>query len=415
MPEFSLEQIVTSLINSDGTITIAPAAGVGNLTASLALSHANTWTTAQIFQAITQTSGITGGIHSLSSGSPYSVVSTDEILLITTGSSAYTVTLPAANQYSGRKLLIAKVDSGSGAVTINRAGSDTISGQTSVVLSAQYAMVGLVSDDVSVWYNLGSGAVISVSNSDGTLTISPTTGLVVASIATGGVTATQLASNAVTTVKINAAAVTAAKLGAVTDGSTIDQSGTGSTIEVIAGGITATQLATNAVTAVKINAAAVTTAKLGAQAVTAEKLGNTLRLTGNTSGSNGTKSTGLTWSLAASTNYCFKGFLTVTTGAAATLNFQIHALASGAALEVIEATAINNGALSTSSSKTGIISAVTTNIFASSLAAGTTYYIIMTGVITVGTTLTTLQLDMVDTVTTSTVNAGSFIEVSEIN
>jgi hypothetical protein len=51
---------------------------------------------------------------------------------------------------------------------------------------------------------------------------------------------------------IQAGAVTAAKLGSVTDGTTLDQSGAGSTIEIKSGGVGTTQLAANAVTAAKI-------------------------------------------------------------------------------------------------------------------------------------------------------------------
>lgn len=112
----------------------------------------------------------------------------------------------------------------------------------------------------------GSGTGYSADGS--TLSLSGTT----FSVANSGITATQLASNAVTTAKILDANVTAAKLGTVTDGTTLDQSGAGSTLEVKAGGIGATQLATNAVTTVKITDANVTTAKIADANVTAAKL-----------------------------------------------------------------------------------------------------------------------------------------------
>ncbi len=93
-----------------------------------------------------------------SSGSPYSVAATDEVILVTTGGSGYTVNLPAAST-AGRKVLIIKADSGAGAVTVSRAGSDTIEGATSKTVSSQYGKVGLVSDGTSTWYDLGSGGV----------------------------------------------------------------------------------------------------------------------------------------------------------------------------------------------------------------------------------------------------------------
>jgi hypothetical protein len=69
--------------------------------------------------------------------------------------------------------------------------------------------------------NGGSGgAVSSVSNSDGTLTISPTTGSVVASIATSGVGATQLTSNAVTNAKLATMAANTVKANATSGSAT---------------------------------------------------------------------------------------------------------------------------------------------------------------------------------------------------
>jgi hypothetical protein len=101
-------------------------------------------------------------------------------------------------------------------------------------------------------------------------------------VKTGGIGTTQLA----------AAAVTAAKLGSVTDGVTLDQSGSGSTIEIKTGGVGTTQLASAAVTIAKlgtitdgvtldqsgsgssleIKSAGVGTTQLASQAVTAAKI-----------------------------------------------------------------------------------------------------------------------------------------------
>ena len=93
-----------------------------------------------------------------SSGSPYSVASGDEVIIVTTGASGYIVNLPAAST-AGRKLIIIKGDSGAGAVTVTPAGSDTIEGAASKSIPGQYGKVGIVSDGVSVWYDLGSGGV----------------------------------------------------------------------------------------------------------------------------------------------------------------------------------------------------------------------------------------------------------------
>lgn len=71
-------------------------------------------------------------------------------------SAAFTVTLPAANAIGGQVLTLKKVDSSINAVTISRAGSDTIDGSTTYSLLTQYKSVTLVSNGGSVWYVVGS-------------------------------------------------------------------------------------------------------------------------------------------------------------------------------------------------------------------------------------------------------------------
>ncbi len=80
-------------------------------------------------------------------------------ILMTTASTARTVTLPAASANTGRQITIMKADSGSGGLTIARAGSDTIRGATTYLMAASTAganaincFVTLVSDGVSNWY-----------------------------------------------------------------------------------------------------------------------------------------------------------------------------------------------------------------------------------------------------------------------
>ena len=99
-------------------------------------------------------------ITSLSSGSPYSVATTDQVLLITTGSSSFTVDLPTVSGVTGRKILIIKADSGSGSIIIDPNGSDTIEGSTSKTISSQYGKVAVISDGSSTWYDLGTGGGI---------------------------------------------------------------------------------------------------------------------------------------------------------------------------------------------------------------------------------------------------------------
>ena len=90
----------------------------------------------------------------------YSVGTSDEIILANATSAAFTVTLPAANAQAGRKVLIIKTDSSANAVTVSRAGSDTIEGSTTKSLASQYNKIGLISDGTSTWYDLGTGGGI---------------------------------------------------------------------------------------------------------------------------------------------------------------------------------------------------------------------------------------------------------------
>lgn len=71
---------------------------------------------------------------------------------------AFAVTLPPAANNSGRILIIKKTDSSVNNVTVTRAGSDTIDGATTFVLSNQYEYVILINDDDGgVWNVIGSG------------------------------------------------------------------------------------------------------------------------------------------------------------------------------------------------------------------------------------------------------------------
>lgn len=76
---------------------------------------------------------------------------------------AFTVTLPPANTEfaSGQYIIIMKIDSSANAVTVSRAGSDTIEGGTTKTLSSQYSKTILISDggNPGIWYDVASGLV----------------------------------------------------------------------------------------------------------------------------------------------------------------------------------------------------------------------------------------------------------------
>ena len=183
---------VASVSNADGTLTITPTTGA--VVASLNLGHANTWSAAQTFAAITATgtltTNVTGSTQCLQVNSSGAVTGTgascggssavtsvsnaDGTLTIspTTGAVVASLALGHANTWTALQTF--------GAITL----TGTLT--TNVTGSAQCLQVntsGVVSGFGAGCGGGGGGAVNSVSNADGTLTISPTTGAVVASIA----------------------------------------------------------------------------------------------------------------------------------------------------------------------------------------------------------------------------------------
>lgn len=79
------------------------------------------------------------------------------IILVDATAAPITITLPAANSgvvggaTFGPILYIKKIDVSANAVTISRAGADTIEGANTMSLAAQWDKVVLVADGVSLW------------------------------------------------------------------------------------------------------------------------------------------------------------------------------------------------------------------------------------------------------------------------
>lgn len=87
--------------------------------------------------------------------SPVTLTSTSSgYILCNCTSGAITINLPAAS--TRKRFHIKKIDSSVNAVTINRAGADTIEGSASASLSTQYASITLYSDGSSIWYEEAS-------------------------------------------------------------------------------------------------------------------------------------------------------------------------------------------------------------------------------------------------------------------
>lgn len=114
----------SSLANLNGGISISSTTTIGNALRATTASRTSTST-------LTSTSGW------------------NNVCDATSG--AITLTLPAASSFVGQMFWFKKIDASANAVTISRAGSDTIDGATTYVLSTQYKYVELISNGTA-WY-----------------------------------------------------------------------------------------------------------------------------------------------------------------------------------------------------------------------------------------------------------------------
>lgn len=80
----------------------------------------------------------------------YTLTKADQGVLADAASGAITITLPAAASCKYRQFWIKKIDATNN-VTVDGAGSETIDGATTKVLSTQYESVVLVSDGTEWW------------------------------------------------------------------------------------------------------------------------------------------------------------------------------------------------------------------------------------------------------------------------
>lgn len=92
----------------------------------------------------------------LSISAAYTVTDTDGVglILATTGASGFTVTLPTASANTNRVLTIKKVDSGAGVVTADGEGTETIDGETTLIIPRQYSSATLFCNGVG-WNIIG--------------------------------------------------------------------------------------------------------------------------------------------------------------------------------------------------------------------------------------------------------------------
>lgn len=90
------------------------------------------------------------------SSANYTILPSDnyDTILVVTGNSDRTITLPAVSSGVGRKLFVKKTDSGTGRVIIDTPGAETVDGSAQFTLTYQYAWVSLVGDGTN-WQFLG--------------------------------------------------------------------------------------------------------------------------------------------------------------------------------------------------------------------------------------------------------------------
>ena len=78
-------------------------------------------------------------------------LSDEEMAFCDATSGNITVTLPAAASNTGRMYRIKKTDSSSNTVTIDGNGSETIDDATTLVITAQYECISIMSDGAEWW------------------------------------------------------------------------------------------------------------------------------------------------------------------------------------------------------------------------------------------------------------------------
>lgn len=76
---------------------------------------------------------------------------TENVYLVDASSGAITVTLPALSTVSTAKIIIKKTDSSANIVTVDGNGSETIDGNTSLLINEQYTTLSIVYG-TSEWY-----------------------------------------------------------------------------------------------------------------------------------------------------------------------------------------------------------------------------------------------------------------------
>jgi hypothetical protein len=124
---FTIRAVVQYYLSPVSTVSWASSSGTGTSTATKIIDLRGSRTRA----VRSETASLTVGRD-------------DDICLMDATSGARTFTLPDRASHEGRHFILKKIDSSGNAVTVARAGSDTIDGATSKSLAAQYDKIALV-------------------------------------------------------------------------------------------------------------------------------------------------------------------------------------------------------------------------------------------------------------------------------
>jgi hypothetical protein len=87
------------------------------------------------------------------------VAATHDVVLVDATAASRTVTLPAAASNPGVVFTVKKIDVSANTVTIDPNASETIEGQTTLVLNAQYQTITIVCNGTA-WYSIDAGALL---------------------------------------------------------------------------------------------------------------------------------------------------------------------------------------------------------------------------------------------------------------
>jgi len=149
--------------SASAAATSASGAATSASSASTSATSAGSSATAAAASAAAAAASAASGMYSAvqDKSSNYTVVVGDagDLLRVSTGSGAVTITLPQISSVSdGFKVAVVKWTGDTNAVTIARSGSDTINGATSASIGSQYTQITFVADfETNQWFAATSG------------------------------------------------------------------------------------------------------------------------------------------------------------------------------------------------------------------------------------------------------------------